>query len=91
MTWRVEFDHATAFVTGPKVEARRRLAALGEHSPIWVNRRSAWATSTTIANRLLDQIDGRAAAVVEDAQQDVLDLSETVPANQPSLAQEALW
>ena len=50
MTWRVEFDHGTAFVYGPKTEARRRIAACGDNGPIWTRRREAWATSPQVAN-----------------------------------------
>lgn len=91
MKWRVEFDAATAFISGPKAEARRRLAACGDQSPVWVARREAWATSTTVAQRLLDQLEGRnVAATIEDTAQSELDLTETVPANAlPS--QQGLW
>lgn len=80
--WRVEFDRATAFVHGPKDEARRRIAALGDNGPVWVARRKAWATSPAVANRLLDQLEGRhVAAAVEDVDQTALDLTATSPAN----------
>lgn len=92
MTWRVEFSGTTAFVTGPKNEARRRLAVCGDPSPVWVSRRGAWATSTAAANRLLDQLEARNLSVpVDDARQAALDLSETVPANVPPERQGALW
>lgn len=92
MNWRVTFDRGTAFVAGPKAEARRRLAVCGDVSPIWVARREAWATSPAAANRLLDQLEGRHLTVpVEDAAQVALDLSETQPANVPPERQGALW
>lgn len=92
MTWRVEFDRGTAFVTGPKAEARRRIAACGDTEPIWTQRRSAWATSTSTASRVLDQLEARrVAVVVENADQACLDLTETVPANTLSMRQEGLW
>lgn len=73
MTWRVEFDRESAFVVGPKVEARRRLAVCGDTSPVWVGRRSAWATSTHAANRLLDQLESKhIRAVVENRDQESL-------------------
>lgn len=95
MSWRVTFDHATAFVAGPKTEARRRLAVCGDAAPIWVNRRDAWATSTRTANRLLDQLEARnITAVIEDHQQTRLDVDhpdiETEPATLPN-AQGGLW
>ena len=91
--FRVTFDDAgsTAFVAGPKHEARRRLAVCGDPSPIWVRRREAWATSVPAASRLLDQLEGRNVVVpIEDARQWELDLSELGPANVP-LAQGGLW
>ena len=92
MTWRVEFDRGTAFITGPKAEARRRIEACGDHGPIWTHRRSAWATSPTTASRVIDQLEARRVTVtVENADQACLDLSETVPANQPSMRQEGLF
>lgn len=92
MRWRIEFDRATAFVTGPKAEARRRVAACGEADPIWVQRRGAWATSPSIASRVIDQLEARRIPVtVENADQVCLDLTETTPANTPSMRQEGLW
>lgn len=92
MTWRIEFDRATAFVTGPKAEARRRLAACGEPEPIWVQRRGAWATSPSIASRVIDQLEARRIPVhVDNVDQVSLDLTETTPANAPSKRQEGLW
>ena len=92
MTWLVEFDHGTAFITGPKAEARRRIEACGDHGPIWTHRRGAWATSPSTASRVIDQLEARRVAVtIEHADQVCLDLSETTPANQPSLRQESLW
>lgn len=90
MTWRITFDHDTAFVAGPKVEARRRIAVCGDSSPIWVSRRDAWATSPTVANRVLDQIEGRPVAV-EDVDQCELNLTDTTPANVPPVRQGVLW
>ena len=91
MTWRVTFDRSTAFVEGPKAEARRRLAVCGDPAPIWVGRRGAWATSTDAAQRLLDQLEDRhLATVVTDTAQSALDLSETTPAN-VGPSQGALW
>jgi hypothetical protein len=73
MTWRVTFDRSTAFVEGPKAEARRRIAACGDAGPAWVARRSAWATSPTAAARVLDQLEARRIPVaVEDVGQEVL-------------------
>jgi hypothetical protein len=93
MTWRVEFDRATAFVGGPKADARRRVAACGDADPIWVQRRGAWATSPSIASRVVDQLEARRIPVVVDhADQVCFDLSETVPANMPpTVPQEGLW
>lgn len=91
MTWRVEFDRATAFVTGPKADARRRIAACGDPDPIWTKRRDAWATAPAIASRVVDQLEARRIPVIVDhADQATFDLTETVPANQP-LTQEGLW
>ena len=87
---RVIFDRDTAFIVGDKAEVRRRIAACGDHAPIWVRRRGAWATSPAVANRVLDQIEGRRPVVVEDADQAALDLTETVPANH-ELRQGVLW
>lgn len=94
--WCVTFDHATAFVAGPKVEARRRLAVCGDTGPIWVRRRDAWATSTQAANRLLDQLEARnITAVVEDHGQGRLevDQNDTEPNRLPSPVppQGRLW
>lgn len=89
--WRVCFESETAFVHGPKTEARRRLAVCGDLSPIWVKRREAWATSTVAANRLVDQLEGHNITVpLEDARQVEFDLTETEPANTP-VAQGVLW
>lgn len=92
MTWRVEFDHGTAFVTGPKTEARRRIAACGDSEPIWTQRRGAWATSTSAASRVIDQLEARRVPVaIENADQVSLDLTQTASANTPSMRQEGLW
>lgn len=74
MSWRVEYDQDTAWIVGPsKAEARRRIAACGDASPIWTARRGAWATSTEVANRVLDQLEGRhIGVVVEDTAQGVI-------------------
>lgn len=91
VTWRVEYDRNTAFVQGPPTEARRRIAACGDPAPIWVRRRSAWATSPAVASRVLDQLRGRnVAALVNDTAQNELDLTETVPATHVDM-QESLW
>lgn len=90
MTFKVHFDHNTAFIIGPKVEARRRIAACGDSSPIWVRRREAWATSTTVANRVLDQLEGK-PVVIEDVDQPGLDITDTSPANVPPIRQGVLW
>lgn len=87
--WRVSFDRGTAFVVGPKTEARRRIAACGDSSPTWVRRRNAWATSPAVANRVVDQLDGRLPVMLEDVAQTELDLTATSPAN--VRAQESLW
>ena len=90
--WRVTFDNRTAFVAGPKADARRRLTVCGDHSPTWVSRRDAWATSPATARRLLDQLDARNITVsIDDEAQVALDLSDTEPANVPSRRQESLW
>ncbi|QIX27510.1 hypothetical protein ncot_13495 [Nocardioides sp. JQ2195] len=82
MTWRVIFDHQTAYLIGPKNEARRRLAVCGDSSPVWSKLRDAWATSTDVGNRVLDQLEGRNVFVpVEHHDQEELDLTETEPAN----------
>ncbi|RNM13294.1 hypothetical protein [Nocardioides pocheonensis] len=84
------FDHGSAFVEGPKTEARRRLAACGDTSPIWTARRNAWATSTEAASRLLDQLEARnAPTVVEDSAQSGLTFSEAQAANH--LPDAGLW
>lgn len=68
--WTVTFDAGTAFVVGPKSDARRRLAACGDRSPLWVPRRQAWATTPAAARAVLDQLDARRIAyTVTDAQQ----------------------
>lgn len=90
MSWRVQFDHGTAFVHGPKDEARRRIAACGDAGPIWVKRRDAWATSTQVGNRVLDQIEGRQSVVITDSAQPAMEFTETVPANEDA-RQEGLW
>jgi hypothetical protein len=87
--WRVTFDRGTAFIEGPKTEARRRIAACGDHGPAWVSRRNAWATSPDIANRVIDQLDGRQPVVLEDVAQVELDLTATGLAN--IRPQESLW
>jgi hypothetical protein len=75
MSWQVTFDHGTAFITGPKAESRRRIAACGDHAPTWVGRMAAWATSPAVANRVLDQLEARRMPVtVEDTAQAALDL-----------------
>lgn len=90
MSWRVQFDRGTAFVEGPKAEARRRLAACGDPSPMWVNRRSAWATSTAAARLLLDQLEARhLPSVVADTAQGALDVTDAGPAN--VLPDGGLW
>lgn len=92
MKWRVAFDASTAFIAGPKAEARRRITACGDSSPIWVARRNAWATSTPVARRVLVQLEARNLTVpVEDAAQVELDLTDTGPANVPPERQGALW
>jgi hypothetical protein len=92
MSWRVTFDHASAFVAGPKAEARRRIAAAGDAGPMWVARRNAWATSTAVAVGVLGQLEARRVTVqVEHADQAELDLTRTEPANRPPERQEALW
>jgi hypothetical protein len=73
--WEIEFSGATAFVAGPKNEARRRLYGAGDRSPIWTARRKAWATSPEAARGVLDQLDARRIPYrVEDAAQAGLDL-----------------
>lgn len=90
MRWRVTFDHGTAFVEGPKNEARRRLAACGDPAAIWTARRRAWATSTGAARKLLDQLDARrVSAIVEDTAQHALDTTATEAAN--LLPERGLW
>lgn len=90
MSWRVTFDHGTAFVEGPKTEARRRLAACGDPAAIWTSRRNAWATSTEAASRLLDQLEARKVpAVVDDTAQGDLVFSESQAANR--LPDAGLW
>lgn len=90
-SFRVLFDHGTAFVVGPKAEARRRIAACGDAAPIWVRRREAWATSPAVASRVLDQLEGRQIpTVVENSDQAELTFSESVPANS-DLTPEGLW
>lgn len=84
----MEYDRETAWIIGPKAEARRRIAACGDSSPIWTARRSAWATSAPIAHRVLDQLEARGVSVVVDhADQAALDLTATGPANESG----SLW
>lgn len=90
--WRVEFDRGTAFVTGSKTEARRRLAACGDRSPLWVQRRDAWATSPAAARRLIDQLEARNIGVtIDDVAQGALDLTATTAANVLPDRPEGLW
>ena len=92
MTWRITFDRGTAFVEGPRTESRRHIAACGDHSPSWVQRRTAWATSPAVASAVLDQLEARnVSAVVEHADQGSLDLSQTVPANVLPDRPAGLW
>lgn len=83
-TIQVHFDRGTtAFVTGPKNEIRRRLAVCGDKAPVWVRRRDAWATSTAVASRLLEQLSGRP-----------IDVPDPTPAPKPARPpreQEGLW
>lgn len=91
VNWAVRYDHGTAFVRGPKAEARRRIAACGDPNPIWVKRREAWATSPAVAHKVMGQLEAWGATVpVEDAQQGELTFTETVPANH-TIRQQALW
>ena len=91
MTVRVFFDRNSAFISGPKAEIRRRIAACGDHSPIWTRHREAWATSPAVANRVLDQLEGRSVPVpVDDVDQREIQFAETVRANH-DLTQESLW
>jgi hypothetical protein len=88
----VTYSGSTAFLHGPKTEARRRLAACGDSSPLWVARRGAWATSIPAANRVVDQLEARNIRVaIEHADQAALDLSATEPANIPPERQGVLW
>lgn len=81
MTWRIEFDRATAFVVGPKADARRRIASCGDPDPVWTQRRRAWATSPTTAGRVIDQLEARRIpVVVENADQTCLDLGKPASA-----------
>jgi hypothetical protein len=74
--WFALFDGQTAFIEGPKSEARRRLAVCGDPRPTWVKRRSAWATSPAAARQVLDQLDARRIPyTVEDTAQAGLDLT----------------
>ena len=74
--WSFHFDGRTVFIAGPKSEARRRLAVCGDRHPMWVKRRSAWATSPAAARKVLDQLDARRIAyTVEDTAQSGLDLT----------------
>ncbi len=93
MSWRVTIDRGTAFIEGPKAEARRRIAACGDPAVPWVARRNAWATSPAVARRLLDQLDARRIRyVVDDSAQGLLDLTETEPANALSVERQGvLW
>ncbi len=91
MAWRVTFDRGSAFVEGPKVEARRRIAVCGDRAPAWVARRNAWATSPAVASAVLDQLEARnVSAVIDNADQAALDLSDTQPANSTD-RQDVLW
>lgn len=90
--WRTTFDRGTAFIEGPKAEARRRIAACGDQSPVWVSRRGAWATSPAVANAVLDQLEGRRVPVLlDDTAQTGFDLSQTEPANVTGARQGELW
>jgi hypothetical protein len=72
---RVVFDAGSAFIEGRKAEIRRRIAACGDRSPLWVQRRQGWATSPEVARRVLDQLDARRIPYqVEDTAQTGLDL-----------------
>lgn len=89
---RITFDANTAFISGPKSEIRRRLAACGDPSPFWVPRRQAWATSIATANAVLGQLEARRIAVlIEHADQAEIGWTETVPANVAPERQGALW
>lgn len=91
--WRISYDRGTAFISGPKAEARRRIAACGDRGPLWVGRRTAWATSREVANGVLSQLEAhRVDVVLEHADQAAIDFSDTEPANRlPEQRQEALW
>jgi hypothetical protein len=78
---RVAFDRGTAFIYGPKAEVRRRIEVCGDHGPIWVKQREAWATSPTVANRVLDQLEGRVVVPIDDSDQDEIVFTESVPGN----------
>lgn len=92
MRYRVRFDRGTAWVQGPKAEARRRLAACGDANPVWSKTYDAWATSPAAANGLVDQLEARRLPVtVENVEQIALDLSETIPANRLPDRPEGLW
>lgn len=89
-TWHIAYDGGTAFVAGPKAEARRRIAAAGDPSPLWVARRNAWATSTAAATAVLNQLDARnIPATVEDTAQAAITLDDTQAAN--ALPEGGLW
>lgn len=90
MTYRVQFEGNTAFVHGDKAEVRRRIEICGDHGPIWVRRREAWATSPEVANRVLDQLEGRVEVPIDDADQMEIGHAETVPASH-DLTPEGLW
>jgi hypothetical protein len=91
MTWRVTYDRGTAFVHGPKTEARRRIAACGDRSPIWTRHREAWATSPAVASLVLDQLEARnIPAGVDHADQSMIQFAGTLPANHDTTP-EQLW
>ncbi len=56
-----------------------------------MNRRSAWATSPTVANRVLDQIEGRQPVAISDVDQTELNITDTEPANVPPARDRELW
>jgi hypothetical protein len=74
--WSFNFDGGTAFVAGPKAEARRRLHVCGDKSPTWIKRLDGWAISPATARTVLHQLHARwIANTVEDTAQSVLDLT----------------